>query len=246
MKGIIFYTNNVCEERIALACQHLLSKAGLPIVSVSQYPMNFGSNTVVPFKSGKLSMFKQILIALEKSKADTIFCCEHDVLYHKSHFEFTLPSSSRYYFNTNFWTLDACTGKALWYNDIGIQGRRMTCGLVADRQLLINHFKRKIQLASEEGFSHSRHGYAPGKPAIDNVPYDIFLSTCPNIDIKHDKNITKGRFDLSLYKRRNKIRNSWTLTTSIPCWGKTSPFDNFLRSIYASDTKRAVQNRHSY
>jgi hypothetical protein len=233
MKGIIYYTNNKCDDQIAITVRKLLSKVELPIVSVSHKPLlNFGENKVVNFKSGTVSMFKQILIALKMSKADTIFCCEHDVLYHKSHFDFTPPSNDKYYFNTNVWTVDADTGKALWYDNPKHIGRRMTSGLVANRDLLIDHYQRKLDLISIRGkFSHREMGFAPGK--IDTCGWEVYQSEYPNIDIKHNHNITKGRFDLSKFRCRESIKDSWRLESEVPGWGNTEGrFDSFLEDVF--------------
>ena len=217
MKGIVYYTNNKCEKGIFDSVIKILEMTRLPIVSVSHEPMDFGYNIVVPFKSGRVSMFKQMVIGFKASFAETVFCCEHDVLYHPSHFDFTPERDDTFYFNTNVWTLDGKTGRALWYDDPKHPGRRMTSGLVANRELLIKHYEKKIKLIEKMGrFSHKHFGYAPGKLKGDRL--EVYQSEHHNTDIKHDHNITKGRFDLSKFKCKEKIKDSW----KIEDWRETS------------------------
>ena len=67
-KGIIYYTDNRLQLKIAHACQKQLKKMGLPIVSASLKPMVFGDKNIhLPLERGSLTMFKQILAALEAS-----------------------------------------------------------------------------------------------------------------------------------------------------------------------------------
>ncbi len=237
MKGIIYYTHNKCQERILLTCRKQLQKCadlyGMPIVSVSLFPIPFGNNVVMDMDSSELSMFKQILKALETIDTDIVFHAEHDVLYHPSHFEFTPPREDTYYFNINVWSVNASDGQALFY-----EGMRMTSGLVANRQILIEGYKRKIYWSEKDGFSRRRIGFEPGRRLSsetrkDDYPWENFKSAYPNVDIKHDDNITRKRFQLSDYRCAERIKDSFTLADEIPHWGKTKGrFEQFLREQY--------------
>jgi len=132
-KGIIYYTDNSCDEIILTAVQKQLESCGLPIVSVSLKPIHFGKNIVFNGERGRLTMFKQILSGLENSKSDVIFFAEHDVLYHPSHFEFTPSKKDVFYYNENRWRVDLKTGQALFFYCPS------TSGLCAYRNLLIEY-----------------------------------------------------------------------------------------------------------
>lgn len=238
MKGILYYTNNKCQERILLTCRKRLETIAklnhIPIICVSQYPVAFGENIVMELESSELSMFKQILTGLEAMKADVVYHCEHDVLYHPSHFEFSPPKDDIYYFNVNVWSVNASDGQALYYD-----GMRMTSGLVANRDILIEGYKNKISWVEKDGtFSRRRIGFEPGKRESsetrkDDYPWQIFYSKFPNVDIKHDDNITRKRFDLKEYRCRERIKDSFVLADQIPEWGKTKGrFEGFLRDQY--------------
>src|SRR5574341_1024329 len=102
-KGIIYYTDNRLGEPIVSAVQKQLLKSELPIVSVSLAPIAFGRNIVVSGEPNYASMVRQIVTALKSSEVDYVFFCEHDVLYHASHFAFVPPQRDTYYYNMNNW-----------------------------------------------------------------------------------------------------------------------------------------------
>jgi hypothetical protein len=169
-------------------------------------------------------MFRQMLIGLGLLPADYVFCVEHDVLYHPSHFDFTPLRDDIFYFNRNVWTVNADTGECLHYDDM----KKTSC-LVASRHLLVNHYRRKIKRIEKEGWS-TRIGYEPGKRKGN---FEYFESKHPIIDIKHGQNMTRWRGRLEQYRCRARIEDSWQLTDSVPGWGKVQGrFEEFLRSIY--------------
>lgn len=245
-KGIVYYTDNRCEERIAQVVRAQLRMCArihdLDIVSVSHYPIDFGRNIVVDLESSVLSMFKQNLIGLHSSRADVVFFCEHDVLYHPSHFEL-LPYRDAYYFNTNVWTVDARNGEALYYEH-KCPGRMMVSGLFGDRMVLLDHYRRRVPRVEEDGW-HRHMGFEPGKPlprGFDDVPRKCLRSTHPNIDIKHTTNITPARFRLSQYRCREEIKDSWVISDRVPGWGETQGrFEKFLREVNETAVSHMAQ-----
>lgn len=189
---------------------------GNELVSVSHIPMDFGKNICVDYESSVLSMFRQILFGLESISSDVVFLCEHDVLYHPSHFEFTPERDDKYYFNTNVWSYCTKTKRALFYED----ARKTSC-MVAHRDLLINHYRLKIKKIERDGWT-TKMGFEPGKTPPKGVDYferARWKSEYPNVDIKHGGNITKIRFDKRQY-RQELI--GWTVSDEIPYWGKVS------------------------
>lgn len=229
-KAIVYYTNNKCAEEISRAVQSQLLRSGLDIISVSQKPMNFGQNIVVNFESSILNMFKQQLIGLEATDADIIYFAEHDVLYHPSHFNFIPPEHNIYYFNTNVWSIDSDNGRALYYDD-----KKMTSGTVAHRNILIEHYKYKIEWVEREGFfKQNIMGFEPGtgRGRTDDYKYKRFKSAFPNIDIKGEHNISKKRFNINQYRNRRRMEKSWVLSDRVPGWGITlNRFEEFLKEL---------------
>ena len=186
-KGLVYYTNSQCKERMAIAVRDRLREVGLPIVSVSHKPLtDFGLNIVVDMVPGILTMFKQILIGLEISESDVIFLVEHDVLYDPFHFDFTPPKKDIFYYNVNTWTLNMKTGKGKFHN------QEQTSGLCAYRELLVRHYRSRID-GMESG--DPCRGFEPGiSLGIDSYKAESWKTKHPNIDLRHDHNLTYGRF----------------------------------------------------
>lgn len=233
-KGIVYYTHNECDEHILNACRRQIGRClgGIwDLVSVSLQPLDWGRNFTMELESSDLTMFRQQLLGLQLIDADIVFFCEHDVLYHPSHFDFTPPKDT-YCFNLNVWAVDAGIGQAMHYD-----GMRMTSGLVAYHDILVEHYSKKVEWVRTRGkMSRREIGYEPGKRVSRERLGDYerwhYKSSCPNIDIKHDQNITRKRFDLKEHNNRKTIEDSWILADEVPYWGKTKGrFEDFINDI---------------
>lgn len=216
-KSIVYYTDNRLKIAIANRCRKNLLQVGLPIVNVSLKPMNgdFGQNIYLPLERGHLTMFKQILAGLEASTADIVFLCEHDVLYHPSHFDFIPPKKDVYYYNVAVWKVDWETGQALKVDDC-----RQTSGLCAYRELLVDHYRKRVALVEANGYSNAM-GFEPGthnrKERVDDFKSETWQSAYPNIDIRHDNNLTPTRWKKEQF-RNQKFTQGWT-EGKIELWG---------------------------
>lgn len=205
-KEIIFYTDNKVPLKIAHRVQNRLAGLDIPIVSASLKPMpHFGDNIYLPLERGYLTMFIQILMALKKTKEEIIYFCEHDVLYDPSHFTFTPPRRDTFYYNTNVWKVDWETGKSVRTDDC-----RQTSGLVAYRDLLIDHYEKRLKYIENHGFSR-KMGFEPGThgriPAIEGKS-ETFESDLPNYDLRHGQNLTETRWSPSQF-RNKKYTEGW-------------------------------------
>lgn len=218
-KGIIYYTDNHLNLKIARTVQKQLNSIGLPIVSASLKKMSFGTKNIYfpHLKRGYLTMAKQILTALEHSKSEVIFFCEHDVLYHPSHFNFLPPKKDVYYYNVNVWKVRLEDGHALKVDDC-----RQLSGLCAYRELLLEHFKKRVERLEKKGYS-TAIGFEPGthnRPdRIDDYKSDKWESAFPNIDIRHGGNLTPSRWKKAQF-RGQRYTIGWTESDSklIPGW----------------------------
>jgi len=231
-KGVVWYTDNRLDPTIAGACQRQLTKAvnGHEIVTVGLKPLDFGDIRVVMarLERGYLAMFRQILAGLKVSNADVVFFCEHDVAYHPSHFDFTPPSDQIVYYNENVWKVNAETGDALFYYT------KQTSGLCAYRELLIEHYQRRVALVEEKGFSR-KIGFEPGShnraERVDDLKSESWMSEHPNIDIRHGGNLTPSRWRQDQFRNQRSCRG-WKESDSVPGWSKTKGrFDDFLKEV---------------
>lgn len=219
-KGIIYYTTNQLQLKIARKVQNNLTKISrekdIPIVSASLKPMAFGDkNVYLPLDRGYLTMFKQILAGLEASRAEIIFFAEHDVLYHKSHFDFTPPKKDVFYYNENVWFLRP-DGHCLHYD------AKQLSGLCAYRDVLITHFRERVEMVKRKGFSR-RMGFEPmthGRIKWKNMyKAEGWKSKFPNVDIKHGETATPGRWKKEQF-RNQRYTKGWKEAREIPGWGK--------------------------
>jgi len=163
-------------------------------------------------------MFKQIKAALEHSTAKVVFFCEHDVLYHPSHFDFVPVNSDTFYYNQNVWFLRTSDGHALHYDVNQLSG---LCGY---REALLTHFTERYELVEKEGFSR-KMGFEPmthNRIKWNNIyKYDTWKSKFPNIDIRHSGNVTGQRWKKSQFRNKKLLKNWVVSKTKIPGWGKT-------------------------
>ena len=219
-KGLVYYSDCLPDPTLLRAVRNQLLRAagGRPIVSVTLDPVSFGKNIVLPLERGYLTMFKQILRGLEELTTDVAFLVEHDVLYAKEHFEFTPRRQDVYYYNQSVWKVDVETGRALFYYC------NQTSGLCANRELLVQHYRTRVERVEREGFTRGM-GFEPGTHAfprgIDNFKHEVWHADQPNVDLRHGKNLTPSRFRKDQF-RNQKYTEGWTESDSVPGWGQTA------------------------
>ena len=193
-KGIIYYTDNRLNVKLAKTVQKQLQTIGLPIISASLKPMIFGDkNIMVEGERGYETYFKQIIAALEQSQAKYVFFCEHDVLYHPSHFEFTPPKDDTFYYNTNVWRLKYPENKAVTWE------ANQVAELVCNRELALDWYRKKLkEYQTAEKFNRK---FEP------EDKYEQFKSKEPNIDIRHDKNLTRSKWSIDDFRDKKTAIN---------------------------------------
>jgi len=209
-KGIIYYTDNKLEEPIFSMVQKRLLDTGLPIVSCSLKPMDFGKNICLKgLKRSYPTMVIQILTALENLDTEYVFFCEHDVLYHPSHFDFIPERDDIYYYNVNNWRWLYKTSTAITYNEL-----TSLSSLCVNRKLAIEHYKMRLKKIEEWGLDKVRSreprwarlwGYEPGtkkrrRGGFSDEEHERRKSEYPNIDIRHPGTFSKPKITLDSFK----------------------------------------------
>ncbi len=225
-KGIIYYSDGRPPASILEPVRDRLRKSGIDrIVSVTLQPVEgFGDNIVLPLERGHLTMFRQILAGLEAIDTDDVFFCEHDVLYHATHFEFTPPSEAAYYYNEHTYKLDVETGRAVFYHC------QQTSGLCASRALLLTHYRERVRRVEAEGFSR-RMGFEPGTHGREaRVDAQSWMSDAPNVDLRHGHNLTASRWSPTEFRDQRNCRG-WREVTEIPGWGRAADLAYSMREV---------------
>ena len=210
-KSIVYYTDNRISGPIIDLAQKYILQSGFSVVSCSLKPINFGQNIVVEGYRSYPTMIKQIITALEASTSKYVFFCEHDVLYHKSHFDFTPPTDELYYYNINNWRWDYPKDRAIQYDDLSSLSQ-----LCCNRQMVLNHYLLRREKIKEWGLDEGRireprwarlWGYEPGtkkksRGGFTDEDFGKWRSEYPNVDIRHRWTFSKPKTTLDSFKHQ--------------------------------------------
>lgn len=223
-KSIVFYTDNELDPKIANKVQARLTsisqELSIPIYAISLLPVDVNFGHVKVCESGPrgyLTMFRQILCGLEMAQTDDVFLAEHDVMYSRSHFEFTPMRHTTYYYNLNVWKLNLVTNMAVHVDDC-----KQTSGLCANRGLLLQHYEERVRRVEQEGFNRSM-GFEPGthnrNERIDDYKAEGWSSAVPIVDIRHGHNLTASRWNPNQFRNKH-FTKGWTVRdrNTIPGW----------------------------
>jgi DNA-directed RNA polymerase subunit RPC12/RpoP len=209
----LYYTCNSHDETLELAARNNLRHCtnGHELGCVSLQRTDFGDWTVVlnREKSGA-TMHYQILAGLERSRADHVFLCESDVMYHPSHFEFTPPRDDTFYYNTNVWRVRYSDGHAVRTSNL-----QQVSGICANRELLLAHYRKRVALIEANGgtFDTRRMAYEPGtRGKFGDEQITNWQSPYPNLDITgHGQTLTTPHFSVESF-RNKKHAEGWEET----------------------------------
>ncbi len=223
--GVIYYTDNRLPHRLNELVRYYIRKSLLPITSCTLEPTIFGTNIVLRRDRSVVSMFEQIKTALEFSMEKYVFFCEHDVLYHHTHFNFIPTKDDVFFYNNNVWRCNPRLDIAVTYDDLS-----SLSGLCVNRELALDHFTKRLEYIYEQGYDKVTDknpawarmmGYEPGpksrKGRYGDDKAKSWRSQCPNVDIRHGDNLTISKLSLRHFNRPPK---NWVQTTieQVPCW----------------------------
>lgn len=205
IKSIIYYTDSQLNEHIANKVRDQLLSIGLPIVSASLEPLDFGKNHHVKMERGYHAYFTQIVVALENSTADIIFFCEHDNLYHPSHFDFIPPKNDTFYYDLNWWKIRK-DGLAVHWDAVQVSG------LCCYRELALRFYRERLNSFDPDHFDRKF------EPTVD-TRYETWWAPFPSIDIRHDKNLTYNKWKLEHFRKKETAVNfEQRSVKDIPGW----------------------------
>lgn len=200
---ILFYTANLISDHFANKVrQHLLdSSGGIPIISISHKPIQFGENICVDLPVSVYSIYKQILIGAKKATTKYVVCCEDDALYVPEHFCKELPDNA-FFYNVSRWSITP--------NLYFFRHRRLMSMCIASRQLMIDTLEARFQKYPDNSVVIPHLG-EPGKResrmGLPTVSIGSFSTEIPTITFNHNKNIGGRR------------RQSGAVEEELPYWG---------------------------
>lgn len=232
-KGIIYYTDNRLPEPIFSVTQKYIARSRLPIISISLQPIDFGRNIVINLKPSFITMMQQITKGLEESDADYVFFCEHDCLYPLSHFDFTPPKNTIFYYNANVWRWKYPDNVAIRYDRL-----ISLSGLCVNRTFALSHYRMRLEKIKElhlesngrrEPLWARRWGYEPGtkkmkRGGFSDDDFQTWKSKDPMIDIRHGKTFSQSKVTLDSFIHPP---TNWTEVTldKIPGWDLKQVFN---------------------
>ena len=78
-------------------------------------------------------------------------------------------------------------------------------------------------------------GHEPGTHrmprGVDDFKAERFMSSFPNVDIRHTGNLTKNRWSQDQFRNKNSCLG-WTMADEVPGWGVTkNRFNDFINNI---------------
>ncbi len=187
-KGIIFYSNGILE----------------PIKSMVEESIEVGLPIVKSYSKGSSykEMVQQIIFCLERSWTKYVFFCEHDVIYNKSHFDFTPEKDNIFYYNENVWRWDYPKERYITYDRL-----ISLSGMCVNREFALEHFKKRLYKIPDNDILCRTMGYEPGtkkkrRGGFSNDDFETWKSDKPLIDIRHNKTFSPRKVELKSFKHK--------------------------------------------
>lgn len=208
--GILYFTDNELTLKIARPVQKQIRKIAeeknMELVSSTRKPMsNMGKNVVTNEPRSYLCMFKQILKGLEAMESDIVFMAEHDCIYPPEHFDFVPKDRDKYYYDHNWWKVHDDGLAVSWDAD-------QVSGLCAYRDKLIEYYRKRVETFDKDNFDRK---FEP----MSGEMSEAWKSSIPYIDIRHNKNLTYNKRDLSDFRNKATAINFKSTTIDhIPGW----------------------------
>lgn len=139
-RTIVYYTSNCEDEAFEQKVRDRILKVsgGLPIISVSQKPIDFGHNICVgKMEHNYQNAFKQALRGCQEAKTPYVVMTESDCLYpEKGYFDFIPTNPDVIYTYDNVWLMWDREGRSRFYK------HGTTCGsIILARDLYIRLLK---------------------------------------------------------------------------------------------------------
>jgi len=141
---VLYYTSNRekprFEARIMKSLRH--NSRPVPIISVSQKPIEFGRNICVgDVGRSAQNAWRQLLIGCEAAKTKFVCPAESDFLYPKEYFKFIPPTNNAIYCGSPLYILYSARDKSHWY----LRMKKHEALQVTNRQYLIKVLEEQLR-----------------------------------------------------------------------------------------------------
>jgi hypothetical protein len=213
---LLYYTSGLAEDYFLKKIRkHLVEVSGknLPIVSVSQIPLDFGDSIYVGNLGKSIyNIYWQIYLGVQKIKTRYVACCEDDSLYTQEHFSFR--PEKLFAFNTNRWTVNQFR--------YSYRTRTGMCMCIAPTDLLVNTLRLRFEkypplddkshLKEENLIGFGEPGKSEHKLGLPVIGLEIFRTKEPTLTFNHRPSLGGVR----------RMMQGDIFKDEIAIWGKAS------------------------
>lgn len=211
---LLYYSAHTLWENCAENVRHHILEVTnneIPIVSVTQKPLNFGKNICVgDIGKSYQNCYLQILVGAISAKTKYIACIEDDTLYPREHFDHRPSVDDVFAYNNNMWFSEE---KGYWgkENDYGM------CGCIAPRELLIKtlraRFRKYPYPIPADDKKGQKYWQEPGrfdhKFGIPNAKIEMFKTEAPLITFNYYKGLGGKKRDDSQWAQKRDYLAYW-------------------------------------
>lgn len=190
---VIYYTSNYLEEKNPFfientKAQLLKAVDDLPIVSVSQKPMDLGFNVNIGMVGrSHLNIYKQILIGAKNAKTKYVATAEDDILYSWEHYHTKLPSTDVFLYDMNRVSIFTWSKPPMFSYR---HKRTVVNQLIAPRLMLIEALEERFAKLEKFPGIPLKYWGDPGRYeaflGVTVRPVDTFMSTRSSIVFSHE------------------------------------------------------------
>ena len=206
---VVYYSSNMedspFEEKICKSIEQ--AKGDLPLVSVSQKPMEFGTNICIG-KVGASSQnaYRQMLLGAQTAKTRFVCTAESDCVYPPEYFQFVPPDDTCAWLADPLWILFCLKSKGRTY---GLKPRGSESAMVINREVLIKRIEEILSFL--DGY------WGPAKANGDGWPY--LLDSRAIQSRRFDAPVLTFKTDENMHRRSPYDIDS--RTRELPPWGKS-------------------------
>ncbi|HDZ13370.1 hypothetical protein LCGC14_0643800 [marine sediment metagenome] len=186
---IIYYSDGSVEKSIGKLVKKYILKSGKPIISVTQQPLDFGTNICVgDIGRSYKSIQSQVLVGALCAKTKYIALAEHDTLYPEGYFDWIPPKDDVFYYNKNRVFIVAKKGPQygmyILYEDAHPNADQLIC----NRKLFIDATIQRIELLD----SGKKLPTGWGEPGFNwnGESFEWRRNKIASVDIFHNDNFT--------------------------------------------------------
>lgn len=227
---ILYYTANRLREPFAKKVREQLVKVAgdIPIISISQKPMDFGvQNICVGDKIySSMNIYRQALVGAKSAKTKYIAMAEDDILYSREHFTDYTPKDDEFAYDYSRWAIYTWVKPPMY----SLKARRVLSTMICPRELFIEAMEERFKKYPDESCLKNISDFSePGKYENNlgvtrrkSVEYE---SKVPCVVFTHEDAL--GYAEQGTKKRLGQLR-----AYDIPYWGRA---ENLIQMYYSDN-----------